>query len=97
MEQEQYLNVVIERNPLQDQTFGKEIVLRRMEDLETRVISYLIEIDGEEWLLISDFRKALVIYNHLRVSTNIGQIYKAYDDVIKEIDERIEREGLEGN
>lgn len=95
MAQEQYLNVVVERNPLQDQTFGKEIVLRRMEDLESRDIAYLIEVDGEEWVATADFKKALVIYNQLRVSTNIGQIYRAYDDVIKEIDAKIEGEGAD--
>ena len=95
MEDERYINIIIEKNPLQDQTFGKEIVLRRMESLSTRDIAYLIEVDGEEWVATPDFKKALVIYNHLRVSSNIGQIYRAYDDVIKEIDAKIEEEGAD--
>ena len=95
MADERYLNMVIEANPLQDQSFGKEIILRRMESINTRDVSYLIEIDGEEWVATADLKKALVIYNQLRVSTNIGQIYRAYDDVIKQIDAKIEREGTE--
>ena len=92
MADERYLNMVIEANPLQDQSFGKEIILRRMEDIESRDIAYLIEVDGEEWVATADLKKALVIYNQLRVSTNIGQIYRAYDDVIKEIDAKIDKE-----
>ena len=92
MGKDHYLNIVIESNPLRDQSFGKSIILRRMEDLESRDIAYLIEVDGEEWVAIADLKKALVIYNQLRVSTNIGQIYRAYDDMIKEIDSKIVRE-----
>ena len=66
-----------------------------MESISSGGIVYLIEVDGEEWVATSDFKKALVIYNQLRVSTNIGQIYRAYDDVIKQIDAKIEREGTE--
>ena len=95
MKDEQYINIVIENNPLQDQSFGKEITLRRMESISSGGIVYLIEVDGEEWVATPDFKKALVIYNQLRVSTNIGQIYRAYDDVIKQIDAKIEREGTE--
>lgn len=87
-----YINVVIECNPLQDQSFGKEIILRRMEDIESRDIAYLIEVDGEEWVATADFKKALVIYNQMRVSTNIGAINRAYDDVIKQIDAKIDNE-----
>ncbi len=39
--------------------------IRCMEDLESRDIAYLIEIDGEEWVVTADFKKALVIYNQL--------------------------------
>ena len=95
MKDEQYINIVIENNPLQDQSFGKQITLRRMESINSGGIVYLIEVDGEEWVATPDFKKALVIYNQLRVSTNIGQIYRAYDDVIKQIDAKIEREGTE--
>ena len=95
MKEEQYINIVIENNPLQDQSFGKQITLRRMESINSGGIVYLIEVDGEEWVATPDFKKALVIYNQLRVSTNIGQIYRAYDDVIKQIDAKIEREGTE--
>ena len=95
MSDEQYINIVIENNPLQDQSFGKQITLRRMESINSGGIIYLIEVDGEEWVATPDFKKALVIYNQLRVSTNIGQIYRAYDDVIKQIDAKIEREGTE--
>ena len=62
-----------------------------MESLSTRDIAYLIEVDGEEWVATPDFKKALVIYNHLRVSSNIGQIYRAYDDAIKKADANIEK------
>ncbi len=96
MEDERYINMVVETNQLQDQSFGKEITLRRMESINSGGIVYLIEVDGEEWVATADFKKALVIYNQLRVSTNIGQIYRAYDDVIKEIDAKIERERTEG-
>lgn len=86
MSDDQYINIVIENNPLQDQSFGKQITLRRMESINSGGIIYLIEVDGEEWVATPDFKKALVIYNHMRVSTNIGQIYRTYDEVIKEID-----------
>ena len=92
MSDEQYINIVIENNPLQDQSFGKQITLRRMESINSGGIIYLIEVDGEEWVATPDFKKALVIYNQLRVSTNIGQIYRAYDDVIKQIDAKIDKE-----
>ena len=92
MSDEQYINMIVETNPLQDQSFGKEITLRRMESISSGGIVYLIEVDGEEWVATPDFKKALVIYNQLRVSTNIGQIYRAYDDIIKQIDAKIERE-----
>ena len=95
MVDERYINMIVETNPLQDQSFGKEITLRRMESITNRDVSYLIEIDGEEWVATADFKKALVIYNQLRVSTNIGQIYRAYDDIIKQIDAKIEREESE--
>lgn len=87
--------MIVETNPLQDQSFGKEITLRRMESISTRDISYFIEIDGEEWVATPDFKKALGIYNQLRVSTNIGQIYRAYDELIKEIDAEIEHDDLD--
>ena len=92
MEDERYINTIIETNPLQDQTFGKEVVLRRMEGINTRDIAYLIEVDGEEWVATADFKKALVIYNQMRVSTNIGAINRAYDDAIKQIDAKIDNE-----
>ena len=92
MKDEQYINIVIETSPLQDQSFGKEITLRRMESINSGGIIYLIEVDGEEWVATPVFKKALVIYNQLRVSTNIGQIYRAYDDVIKQIDAKIDKE-----
>lgn len=92
MVDERYINMIVETDPLQDQSFGKEITLRRMESITNRDVSYLIEIDGEEWVATADFKKALVIYNQLRVSTNIGQIYRAYDDVIKQIDAKIDKE-----
>ena len=87
----QYLNVIVESNPISDSSFGKTIVLRRMEEIKTRDIVYLIEVDGEEWVATPDFKKALVIYNHMRVSSNIGQIYRAYDDAIKKADANIEK------
>ena len=92
MVDERYINMIVETNPLQDQSFGKEITLRRMESINSGGIVYLIEVDGEEWVAIPDFKKALVIYNQLRVSTNIGQIYRAYDEMIKQIDAKIDKE-----
>lgn len=92
MEDERYINMVVETNQLQDQSFGKEITLRRMESISSGGIVYLIEVDGEEWVATPDFKKALVIYNQMRVSTNIGQIYRAYDEVIKEIDAKTGRD-----
>ena len=91
MVDERYINMIVETNPLQDQSFGKEITLRRMERISTRDISYLIEIDGEEWVATADFKKALVIYNQMRVSPNIGAINRAYDDAIKKADANIEK------
>ena len=91
MKDEQYINIVIENNPLQDQSFGKEITLRRMESISSGGIIYLIEVDGEEWVATPDFKKALVIYNQMRVSPNIGAINRTYDDAIKKADINIEK------
>lgn len=91
MKDEQYINIVIENNPLQDQSFGKQITLRRMESINSGGIVYLIEVDGEEWVATPDFKKALVIYNQMRVSPNIGAINRAYDDAIKKADANIEK------
>lgn len=57
MVDERYINMIVETNPLQDQSFGKEITLRRMESISTRDISYLIEVDGEEWVATADLRR----------------------------------------
>lgn len=91
MVEDQYINLVIENNPLCDHTFGKEITLRRMESISSGDIVYLIEVDGEEWVATPDFKKALVIYNQMRVSPNIGAINRAYDDAIKKADANIEK------
>ena len=91
MKDEQYINIVIENNPLQDQSFGKQITLRRMESINSGGIVYLIEVDGEEWVATPDFKKALVIYNQMRISPNIGAINRAYDDAIKKADINIEK------
>ena len=91
MKDEQYINIVIENNPLQDQSFGKQITLRRMESINSGGIIYLIEVDGEEWVATPDFKKALVIYNQMRVSPNIGAINRTYDDAIKKADINIEK------
>ena len=97
MVDERYINMIVETNPLQDQSFGKEITLRRMESISSGGIVYLIEVDGEEWVATPDFKKALVMYNQMRVSTNIGQIYRAYDELVKQIDTKIEQEETEEN
>ena len=91
MVDERYINMIVETNPLQDQSFGKEITLRRMESISSGGIVYLIEVDGEEWVATPDFKKALVIYNQMRVSPNIGAINRAYDDAIKKADANIEK------
>ncbi len=91
MTEEQYINLIVETNPLQDQSFGKQITLRRMESISSGGIVYLIEVDGEEWVATPDFKKALVIYNQMRVSPNIGAINRAYDDAIKKADANIEK------
>ena len=95
MKSGQYISMVIESNPLLDQSFGKTIVLRRMEDIKAEEVFYIVDVDDVEWLRTDDFKQALVLYNLMRVSSNIGTINKAYDDLIKTIDAKIEREGTE--
>lgn len=83
--------MVIETNPLLDQSFGKTIVLRRMEDIKAEEVFYIVDVDDVEWLRTDDFKQALVLYNLMRVSSNIGTINKAYDDAIKKADANIEK------
>ena len=91
----QYINVVIESNPLRDQTFGKTIVLRRVEDVKTKEAFFSVDVDDVEWLRAEDFKRGLVLYNLMRTCSYIGEINNAYDEFMKKIKEVIDEDSEE--